>query len=78
MIGPTCKCGKEAETTLPYLLRCNLHTFYRAKLLNDIYAIDSSIKNYLEEKLSNTLLHGSLDFNNDENQNVLNQTIKCL
>ena len=40
MIDPMYKCCKEVETTLHYLLRCNLHTFYRTELLNDIYAID--------------------------------------
>ena len=41
-----------------------------------IYAIDSSIKKFTEEKLSNTFLYGSLDFNNDKNQNILKQAIK--
>ena len=75
MIDPMYKCCKEVETTLHYLLRCNLYTFYRTELLNDIYAIDWSIKNYPEGKLSNTLLYGPLDFNNDKNQNILKQTI---
>ena len=68
IVDPMCKCCKEAETITPYLLRCNLHTFYRTELLNDTYSIDSSIKNYPQEKLLNILLYGSLDFNNDKNQ----------
>ena len=43
-----------------------------------IYANNSSIKNYPEGKLLSTLLYGSLDFNNDKNQNILKQTIKYL
>ena len=76
MMGPMFKCGKESEATLRYLFRCNLYPFYRIELLNDIYATDSSIKNYPEEKLLNTLLYGSLDFKNDKNQSILKQTIK--
>lgn len=78
MIDPMSKCGKEAETTLHYLLRCNLYTFYRAELLNDVYVFHSSIKNYPEGKLLNTLLYGSLEFNNYKNQNILKQAIKYL
>ena len=43
-----------------------------------IYANNSSIKNYPEGKLLNSLLHGSLDFHNDENQNILKQAINYL
>ena len=74
IMGPMFKCGKESEPTLHYLFRCNL--LLLIELLNDIYAIDSSIKNYPEEKLLNTLLYGSLDFKNDKNQSILKQTIK--
>ena len=36
IIDPMYKCGKKAEATLHYLLGCNLYTFYRTGLLNDI------------------------------------------
>ena len=67
MIDPMCKCGKEPETTLHYLLRCNIHSSHRTELLNDICAINSSISDFPENKLLNTLLYGSEDFNNDAN-----------
>lgn len=72
------KCGKENETTLHhYLLRCNLHSFHKTELLNDIRATDSSVKNLLKDKLLSTLLYGSEDFN-DTNLNTLKSTIKYL
>ena len=37
-INPMCSCGKEPETTLHYLLRCDSHSIYRLELLNDICA----------------------------------------
>ena len=46
--------------------------------MNDLYTIDLSINDYPEEKKLNFLLYGSLDFNNDKNQNILKQTIKNL
>ena len=47
-------------------LRLNFtHLNYRKFSIN-IYAIDSSIKNFPEEKLLNNLLYGSLAFNNDK------------
>ena len=36
------------------------------------------MKNYPEEKLLNTLLYGSLDFDDGKNQNILKQTIRYL
>ena len=36
------------------------------------------MKNYPKEKLLNTLLYGSLDFNNGKNQNILKQTVTYL
>ena len=78
MIDPMCKCGKEPETTLHYLLRCTIHSSHRTELLNDICAINSSISDFPENKLLNTLLYGSEDFNNDANQKILKSTIRYL
>ena len=75
MIDPMCKCGKEPETTFHYLLRCNIHSSHRTELLNDICAINSSISDFPENKLLNTLLYGSEDFNNDTNQKILKSTM---
>ena len=54
--------------------------FIRAvkQLPNHMYVTDLSIKNFPQEKLSNTLHHGSLDFNNFKNQNFLKQATKYL
>ena len=78
MIDPMCKCGKEPETKLHYLLRCNIHSSHRIELLNDICAINSSISDFPENKLLNTLLYGFEDFNNDTNQKLLKSTIRYL
>ena len=51
IINPMCSCGKEPETTLHYLLRCDLYSIYRLELLNNISALNESLKNSSEEKL---------------------------
>ena len=37
-------CGKEPETTLHYLLLCDLYSIYRLELLNDICTVNESLK----------------------------------
>ena len=59
-----CKCGKEAETVLNYIFRCNLSSCPRKYFLNDVCAMDFTSKNYPEDKLSSTLFCGSENFNN--------------
>ena len=80
MIDPMCKCGKEPETTLHYLALscCNIHSAHRTELLNEICTINSSISDFPENKLLNTLLYGSEDFNNDTNQKILKSTTRYL
>ena len=46
-----CSSGKEPETTLHYLLRCDLYLIYRLELFNEVCALNGSLTNSLEEKL---------------------------
>ena len=52
-----CSCGKETEPTLHYLLRCDFYSIYRLELLNDICALNNSVKKISEENISKVLLH---------------------
>ena len=58
-INPICSWGKEPETTLHYLPRCNFYSIYRLELLNDICALNHSLKNISEENLLKMLLYGA-------------------
>ena len=49
------------ETTLHYLLRCDFYSVYRLELLNDICALNESLKNFLEENLLKILLYRAND-----------------
>ena len=73
-----CSCGFEPETTDHYLLRCKLCTDLRLDLLNDIYTIKQSLKNFSEYQLVNALLFGSENFTLDANANILRRTIEFL
>ena len=50
-ISRKCSCGKEPETTVHYLLRCDLNSIYGLELLNDICALNHSLKNILDKNL---------------------------
>ena len=73
-----CSCSKEPETTLYYLLRCDLYSIYRLELLNDICALNGSLKNSSEEKLLKILLYGAEDFTSQLNSKILKCTIKFI
>ena len=52
-----CSCGKEPQVTLYYILRCDFCSIYRLELLNDICALNPSLKNISEENLLKVLLY---------------------
>ena len=61
-IDPIYSRSLEPETTLHYLLRCNLYSDIRTELLNDICLLNPTLKNSTHEKLLNILLYGSENF----------------
>ena len=77
-VDPMCTCGLEPETTLHYLLRCNLYSAQRQELLNNVCVLNPSLKNYSNEKLLNILLYGLENFNCNMNKGILKATIKFL
>ena len=78
LINPMCSCGKEPEATLHYVLRCDVYSIYRLEVLNDICALNKSLKNLSEEKLLKILLYGAEDFTSQMNSELLNCTIKLI
>ena len=73
-----CSCGLEPETTLHYLLRCNLYSDVRTELLNDICFLNPTLKNLTHEKLLNILLYGSENFCFNKNKKIMKSKIKIL
>ena len=68
----------EPETTLRYLLNCNLYSIYRLELLNDICALNRSLKNSSEEKLLKILLYEAEDFTSQMKSEILKCTVKFI
>ena len=54
--SPMCDCGSETETTDHFFLCSLLFAENRQKLLNNLFKIDVSLKNFNDEMLSDTLL----------------------
>ena len=77
-IDPLCRCGLERETTLHYLLGCNLYSDLRTELLNDVCALNPTLKNLSHEKLLNILLYGSENFSFNTTKKIVKSTIKSL
>ena len=71
-----CSCGKTPEITFHYLLRCDLYPIYRQKLLNDICALNESLKNFSEEYFLKILFYRAEDFTSQMNSEILKCTVK--
>ena len=74
-IDPMCDCGLEPETTLHHLLRCNLYSDLRTELINEICALNSTLKNLSHEKLLNILLYRSENFSFNTNKKMIKSKI---
>ena len=46
-----CNCGTATETTIHYLLRCQLYSFQRPELLDGVYKSDFTHQNFSEDQL---------------------------
>ena len=71
-------CGKEYETTLHYLVRCDIYSIYRLELLNDICALKHSLKKISEENLLTVLLYPAEEFSFKINSEILKWTRKFI
>ena len=70
-----CDCGAETETTTLFFLRCQIFANEKQKLHNNVYRIDTSIKNLNEVSLIDVLLYGSRRYNDRKNKQILLHTI---
>ena len=77
-IDPMCSCSLEPETTLHYLLLCNLYSDLRTEFFNDICVLNPTLEKLSHEKLLNILLYGSEDFSFKTNKKIIKSTIKFL
>ena len=59
-------------------MQSNLYSDLRTELLNDICALNPTLKNLSHEKLLNILLYGSEDFSFNINKKIIRSTVKFL
>ena len=70
-----CNCGAVNEATIHYHLRCQLYSVKKAKLLDGIYKLDSTLQNSSEDQLLTFLLYGSEKFALNVNKEIIRLTI---
>ena len=73
-----CPCGREPETILHYHLYCDFYFIYGPNILNDICALNHSLKNLSKENLLKVPLYGSEEFSFKINSQILNCIITFL
>ena len=69
-----CSCGSEPETSAHFLFRPQNHKISRSNLLNNVYNLDQTQRNYDDDHLIHTLLYGSKKFNFNLNKKK-NETV---
>ena len=77
-VNPLCSCGKDIESTIHYLLRCQHYSQQRPELLNGAYKSSPSLRDLSTDTLLNVLLYGSECFNFETNNELIKLTIAFL
>ena len=75
-VNALCTGSLEAETTSHFFLHYHYDHPIRLTLFNELCDIDMNLPNLSEEKLLNTILHGTSYFSDSENQSVLKLNYK--
>ena len=73
-----CACSLEPESTLHFLLHCQIYDDLRITLMSDLDALDSSISLLDDDNLVVLMLYGDKKYNLMINQKILQATIKFL
>ena len=73
-----CNCGAATETTIHYLLCCQLYSVQRVELLDGVYKLDSTHQSSSEDQLLTVLLYGSEKYALNVNKEIIRLTISFL
>ena len=68
--------GAATETTIHYLLPCQLYSVQKVELPNGAYKLDSTLKNSSEDQSLTVLLYGSQKFALNVNKEIIRLTVK--
>ena len=70
-MSPMCDCGFKTERTDHFFLCFQFCTINRQKLINGLFKIDLSLRNFKDELLSGIFLYGSDKFKDTANKDIL-------
>ena len=74
-LNPICRCSKDIETTVYYLLHSPIFSDEGSIFLNNIRSIDENVLNGSGSRISETLLTGFSSFNDTKTTSILNTTL---
>ena len=77
-INPLCTCSLDTESTVHYFLHCNYYNSARISLLNDLNSADRTLLSLSNVSLVNVLLYGGRQFDDSQNEYILNSSIKYI
>ena len=77
-INPISNCGAATETTIHYLLRCQIYSAQKVGLFNGVNKLDPSFHNSPEDQLLIVLLYGSEKVALNVNKEIIRLTISYL
>ena len=73
-LNPLCNCGLEVETTVHFFLHCHNFIAERETLLSRINDVDNNIRNKSDKDLTQILLFGDQNLNEEMNTVILNSS----
>ena len=77
-LNPLCSCSLEIESTTHFFLHCHYYNTFRQTLLDTVETIIQDISHLSDDSLTNQLLHGSQNYSFEENNKILNASIKYI
>ena len=75
-LNPLCSCRLEVESTTHFFLHCHFFNTFRQTLLHTVVTIIHDISHLSDDSLVNQLMCGSPTYSFEENNKILNASIR--
>ena len=77
-LNPLCSCRLEVESTTHFFLHCHFFNTFRQTLLDTVVTIIHDISHLSDDSLVNQLMYGSPTYSFEENNKILNASIRYI
>ena len=77
-INPLCTCSLEVESTKHFFLHCHYYSALRISFLDNLNNISPQFALFPEDVFVKTLLYGNLMFDENDNQEILETSIRYI